>query len=145
MALFKFTKNILEGKSIDVFNAGNHKRDFTYIDDIVEGIIKSLNKPATSNCNWNSYEPDPSTSIAPWRIYNIGNNKTVKLMDYIYALEKSLNKKAIINFLPLQLGDVIETCASVDNLNKQFNYKPFTNVTEGISKFVKWYKDYYDN
>jgi UDP-glucuronate 4-epimerase len=145
MALFKFTKNILEGKSIDVFNAGKHTRDFTYIDDVVEGIIKLLDKPATSNCNWNNYEPDSSTSIAPWRIYNIGNNKPVKLMDYIYALEKSLNKKAIINFLPLQLGDVIDTCASVDNLNKQFNYKPSTNVTEGISKFVKWYKDYYDN
>jgi UDP-glucuronate 4-epimerase len=144
MALFKFTKNILESKPIDVFNKGNHTRDFTYVDDIVEGVVKAFDKPATSNQNWNSNKPDPSTSVAPWRIYNIGNNKPVKLMDYIHALEKSLNKKAIINFLPLQLGDVPNTYASVDNLIEKFNYRPSTNVIEGISKFVKWYKDYYD-
>lgn len=144
MALFKFTKNILEGKPIDVFNEGNHTRDFTYIDDIVEGVVKAFDNPATSDHNWNSNKPDPSTSIAPWRIYNIGNNKPVKLMHYIHALEKSLDKKAIINFLPLQLGDVPDTCASIDNLSKKFNYKPKINVTKGISEFVKWYKDYYD-
>ena len=144
MALFKFTKNILEGKPIDVFNKGKHTRDFTYVDDIAEGVIKVFDKPATSNQNWNSNQPEPSSSVAPWRIYNIGNNKPVKLMDYIQALEKSLNKKAVINFLPLQLGDVPDTCASIYNLNEKFNYKPSVNVNEGISKFVKWYKDYYE-
>ena len=112
MALFKFTKNILEGKPIDVFNNGQHTRDFTYIDDIVEGIIKTLNNPATSNVEWNSDQPDPSSSKSPWRIYNIGNNKPVQLMDYINALETILVKKAKINFLPLQLGDVPDTNAN---------------------------------
>ena len=143
MALFKFTKNILEEKPIDVFNHGKHTRDFTYIDDIVEGIIKTLDSPATSNDNWNSNEPDPGTSKVPWRIYNIGNNKPTKLMDYINVLEKTLEKKAQINFLPLQPGDVQDTCANVDNLEKKFNYKPSTSVIEGVTNFVKWYKDYY--
>ncbi|MDA8612542.1 NAD-dependent epimerase [Candidatus Pelagibacter bacterium] len=143
MALFKFTENILVGKSIDVFNHGNHTRDFTYIEDIVEGIIKTIDSPATSNVNWNSDNPDPATSKAPWCIYNIGNNKSVNLMDYITVLEKTLGKKAKINFLPLQPGDVPDTCANVDNLEKKFNYKPTTSVTEGVTKFVEWYKDYY--
>ena len=143
MALFKFTKNILEEKPIDVFNYGNHTRDFTYIDDIVEGIINTVDNPATTNSKWNGNKPDPASSKAPWRIYNIGNNKPVKLMDYINALEKTLNKKAIINFLPLQIGDVPDTFASADNLKKDFNYKPSTSVIKGISNFVKWYKDYY--
>jgi UDP-glucuronate 4-epimerase len=143
MALFKFTKNILEEKQIDVFNHGKHTRDFTYIDDIVEGIIKTLDNPATSNANWNSNQPDPATSKAPWCIYNIGNNKPVQLMDYINALEKTIGKKAKINFLPLQLGDVPDTYANVDNLKIKFNYKPSTSVIKGISNFVEWYKDYY--
>ena len=143
MALFKFTKNILEEKPIDVFNHGKHTRDFTYIDDIVEGVIKALDNPATSNPKWNSNQPDPATSKVPWRIYNIGNNKPVKLMDYIDALEKKLKKKAIINFLPLQPGDVPDTYASTDNLKDKFNYKPSTSVIEGISNFVNWYKKYY--
>ena len=143
MALFKFTKNILEEKLIDVFNHGKHTRDFTYIDDIVEGLIKALDNPATSNNNWNGNQPDPSNSKAPWCIYNIGNNKPVQLMDYIDALEKTLGKKAKINFLPLQLGDVPDTYASVDNLKKKFNYKPSTSVVDGVFNFVKWYKDYY--
>jgi UDP-glucuronate 4-epimerase len=143
MALFKFTKNILEEKTIDVFNNGKHTRDFTYIDDIVEGVIKTLDNPATNNIKWNSNQPDPASSKAPWRIYNIGNNKPVQLMDYIDALEKTLGKKAHINFLPLQLGDVPDTNANVDNLKKKFNYKPSTSVSEGVSKFVKWYKNYY--
>ena len=143
MALFKFTKNILEEKLIDVFNHGKHTRDFTYIDDIVEGLIKALDNPATSNYNWNGNQPDPSNSKAPWCIYNIGNNKPVQLMDYIDALEKTLGKKAKINFLPLQLGDVPDTYASVDNLKKKFNYKPSTSVVDGVFNFVKWYKDYY--
>ena len=143
MALFKFTKNILEEKSIDVFNNGNHTRDFTYIDDIVDGITKTLDIPATKNSNWTGDKPDPATSKSPWRIYNIGNNRPVKLMDYIDALEKSLEKKAKINFLPLQPGDVPDTYANIDNLNEKFNYKPSTSVTEGVSNFVKWYIDYY--
>jgi len=143
MALFKFTKNILEEKPIDVFNHGKHTRDFTYVDDIVEGVIKTLDNPANSNLDWNSNKPDPATSEAPWRIYNIGNNKPVKLMAYIDALEKTLGKKAKINFLPLQPGDVPDTFANVDNLNKKFNYKPSTSVIDGVSNFVEWYKNYY--
>ena len=143
MALFKFTKAILEGKPIDVFNHGNHTRDFTYIDDIVEGVIKTLDFPATINKNWKSNLPDPASSTAPWNIFNIGNNRPVPLMEYIDALEKNLNKKAKINFLPLQQGDVKDTYANVNNLKNKFNYKPSTSVIDGVSKFVKWYRDYY--
>jgi UDP-glucuronate 4-epimerase len=143
MALFKFTKAILEEKPIDVFNHGKHTRDFTYIDDIVEGVIKTLNVPATINDDWKSDLPDPASSKAPWRIYNIGNNKPVKLMDYIDALEQTLEKKAKINFLPLQPGDVPDTYANVDNLKEKFNYKPSTSVINGVAEFVKWYKYYY--
>ena len=145
MALFKFTKAILEEKSIEVFNHGKHTRDFTYIDDIIEGIIKTLDNPARGNNNWNSNEPDPATSKAPWCIYNIGNNKPVKLMDYIDALEKTIGKKAKINFLPLQPGDVPDTSASVDNLKEKFHYNTTTSVKDGVSNFVKWYKEYYLN
>ena len=143
MALFKFTKDILGEKPIDVFNHGKHTRDFTYVDDIVEGVIKTLDNPASNNVDWNSNQPDPATSKAPWRIYNIGNNKPVQLMDYIDALEKTLGKKAKINFLPLQAGDVLDTYASVDNLKEKFNYKPTTSVIDGVTKFVKWYKSYH--
>ena len=143
MALFKFTKNILDEKPIEVFNYGKHTRDFTYIDDIVEGILKIIDIPPDKNPNWNSDVPDPATSMVPWRIYNIGNNKSIQLMDYIKELEKNLGKKAIINLLPLQPGDVKDTFANVDNLKKQINYKPSTSVSEGIRIFVKWYKDFY--
>ena len=143
MALFKFTKNILEEKHIDVFNYGKHTRDFTYIDDIVEGVIKTLDNPAGKNFNWDGDKPDPATSNAPWRIYNIGNNNPVQLMDYIDALEKKLGKKAKINFLPMQSGDVPDTYANTNNLSEKFNFKPSTPVIEGVSNFVKWYKDYY--
>jgi len=143
MALFKFTKAILEEKTIDVFNYGKNTRDFTYIDDIVSGIIKTLDNPATSNIDWNSKLPDPSSSKAPWRIYNIGNSKPVELMEYINALEKSLKKKAKVNFLPLQMGDVPDTHADIYNLKNRFNYNPLTSVYEGVSKFVDWYKSYY--
>ena len=143
MALFKFTKNIISGKPIDVYNNGNHKRDFTYIDDITEALIRIINKPAEPDKNWDSYNPDPGTSKAPWRIYNIGNNKPINLMDYIKAIEVSLNKKAKINFLPLQPGDVEMTYANVDDLIKDFNYKPSTDVKDGIEKFIIWYKDFY--
>ena len=145
MALFKFTKAILEEKPIEVFNHGKHTRDFTYIDDIIEGIIKTIDNPALGNNNWNSKQPDPATSKAPWCIYNIGNNKPVQLMDYIDALEKTIGKKAKINFLPLQPGDVPDTSASVDNLKEKFHYNPSTSVKDGVSNFVKWYKDYFLN
>jgi UDP-glucuronate 4-epimerase len=143
MALFKFTKAISEDTPIEVFNHGKHTRDFTYIDDIVEGIVQTLDNPATCNLSWDSNKPDPATSKAPWRIYNIGNNKPVQLMNYIDALEKALGKKAKINFLPLQPGDVPDTYASTDNLKKKFNYQPSTSIIDGISQFVKWYKNYY--
>jgi UDP-glucuronate 4-epimerase len=143
MALFKFTKSIIEDKPIDVFNYGKHIRDFTFIDDIVKGVVKALDNLAASNPNWNSDRPDPASSKAPWCIYNIGNNNPIQLMDYIKALEKALNKKAKINFLPLQLGDVQDTFADTNNLKEKLNYKPSTLILEGIIKFVDWYKDYY--
>ena len=144
MALFKFTKSILEEKPIDVFNNGKHTRDFTYIDDVVEGIIKTLDNAATSRMDWNSNQPDQATSKSPWQIYNIGNNNPTMLMDYIDALEKALGKKAKINFLPLQPGDMLDTYANVDDMEKKFDYKPSTSIIMGVKNFVKWYKDYFD-
>tara|TARA_Y100000816_G_C26108138_1_gene589782 strand:+ start:8751 stop:9758 length:1008 start_codon:yes stop_codon:yes gene_type:complete len=143
MALFKFAKNIIEEKPIDVFNYGKHTRDFTYIDDIVQGVMKTINNPATVNDDWDSNQPDPANSKVPWRIYNIGNNKPVQLMDYIKALEKTIGKNAKINFLPLQPGDILNTHACIDNLKVKFNYKPTTSVIDGVSKFVEWYKNYF--
>ena len=143
MALFLFTKAILSNKKIQVFNHGKHRRDFTYIDDIVEGVIRTLDTPATSNLEWNSDQPDPGSSNAPWRVYNIGNNKPIELMDYIAALEKALGKTAEKEFLPLQAGDVPATYANVDDLVEQFDYKPATSVEEGINRFVSWYRDYF--
>ncbi len=142
MALFKFTKAILEDKPIDVYNHGKHRRDFTYIDDIVEGIIRVIDKPARSDLNWDSNNPNSGTSKAPWSIYNIGRNHPVELMDYISALEKALGKKAKMNMLSLQPGDVPDTYANVDNLVKHFNYKPKTSVEKGVNKFVEWYLNY---
>ena len=143
MALFLFTKAILANKKIKVFNYGKHRRDFTYIDDIVEGVIRTLDTPANSNLEWNSDQPDPGSSNAPWRVYNIGNNKPIELMDYIAALEKALGKKAEKEFIPLQAGDVPETYANVDDLVEQFDYKPSTSVEDGINHFVCWYRDYF--
>ena len=143
MALFKFTRNILREKPIDVFNFGNHKRDFTYIDDITEILSIIINNPAKPNLNWDSHNPDPSSSSAPFKIYNVGNNKPIDLMDYIHAIEKALQKKAIINLLPLQPGDVNTTFANVDDLIKDFKYRPNTNIKTGISNFINWYKEFY--
>lgn len=143
MALFKFTRSILAGERISVFNYGKHRRDFTYIDDIVEGIIRVLDRPAPANPNWNGSRPDPGTSRAPWRVYNIGNNNPVELLDFIAALEKSLGIKAELELLPLQLGDVPDTYADVDDLVEQFHYKPRTTVEQGISNFVAWYRDFF--
>ena len=143
MALFLFTKNILAGKPIDVFNHGKHRRDFTYIDDIVEGVIRVLDRIPEPNPDWTGDAPDSATSYAPYRLYNIGNNNTVELMHYIKVLEDCLGKKADINMLPLQNGDVPATFANVDDLINDFGYKPEIKVEQGIEKFVKWYRDYY--
>jgi len=143
MALFKFTKAILANEPISVFNYGKHRRDFTYIDDIVEGVIRVLDSPAQPNSAWNGDHPDSGTSKAPWRVYNIGNNNPVDLMDYIGALEKALGKISEKAFLPLQPGDVPDTYADVKDLAEQFHYKPSTTVEDGIAKFISWYNDYY--
>lgn len=143
MALFKFTKAILAGEPIDVFNYGKHRRDFTYVEDIVEGVIRTLDRPASRNLDWDGHNPDPGTSTAPWRVYNIGNNKPVELLDYIGAIEKALGKKAEMNLLPLQAGDVPDTYANVDDLVEQFDYRPSTPVEDGVAKFVDWYQEYF--
>lgn len=143
MALFKFTKAILANEPIQVFNYGKHRRDFTYIDDIVEGVIRVLDRPAPINAQWEGDRPDPGTSKAPWRVYNIGNSSPVELMDYIRALENALGRKAEMELLPLQAGDVPDTYANVDDLVDQFGYQPSTTVETGISRFVTWYREYF--
>lgn len=144
MALFKFTKAILAGENISVFNYGKHRRDFTYIDDIVEGVMRVLDQPAQSNPDWSGANPDSGTSMAPWRVYNIGNNNPVELMDYIAALEKALGKKAKMDMLPLQPGDVPDTYADVADLVEQLDYKPSTPIDKGITNFVAWYLNYFN-
>jgi UDP-glucuronate 4-epimerase len=144
MALFLFTKAILAGEPINVFNYGKHQRDFTYIDDIVEGVIRTANGVAQANPDWDSDHPQPDSSSAPFRIYNIGNNKKVQLLDYIETLEKALGKKAIRNELPLQAGDVPDTWADCSELARDFDYAPATTVKVGIKRFVEWYREYYD-
>jgi UDP-glucuronate 4-epimerase len=143
MALFLFTKNILAGKPIDVFNYGNHRRDFTYIDDIVEGVVRVLDKIAEPNPDWSGDAPDSASSTAPYRLYNIGNNQPVELMHYIEVLEDCLGKKAEKNLLPLQQGDVPATYADVADLVRDVGYKPDMSVEQGIANFVDWYKEYY--
>ena len=143
MALFLFTKAILEDRPIDVFNYGKMRRDFTYIDDIVEGVIRVLDNTAKPNPDWTGDAPDSGTSYAPFRIYNIGNNSPVELLDYIGAIEKALGKKANKNMLPLQPGDVPATYADVDDLVNDVGFKPNTSVEEGVQRFVDWYRDYY--
>ncbi len=143
MALFMFTQAILEDRPIDVFNYGRMQRDFTYIDDIVEGVIRVLDNPPPGNPDWDPYNPDPSTSPAPYKLYNIGNNNPVQLMDFIRALEKELGKEARKNYLPLQPGDVPSTYADVQDLVQDLGYKPQTSIEQGISEFVRWYKDFY--
>jgi len=143
MALFLFTRAILEGKPIDVFNYGKHRRDFTYIDDIVEGVIRTLDHKAEINLEWNGEDPDPGTSKAPWRVYNIGNSNPVELMRYIEVIEERLGKKAEKNLLPLQPGDVPDTYADVDALMQDVGFCPKTSVEEGVGNFVEWYRDYY--
>jgi len=143
MALQKFTRGIIAGESIKVFNYGKHRRDFTYIDDIVEGVIKVLDRPAHPNSRWDSNNPDPATSSSPYRVYNIGNNNPIELLDYISALETSLGKIAKKELLPFQPGDVMDTHADVDDLVEQFDYKPSMNIKKGVENFVLWYQEYH--
>lgn len=143
MALQKFTRAMIAGEKIQIYNYGKHRRDFTYIDDIVEGIIRILDRPAMSNPDWDGDNPDSGSSTAPWRIYNIGNNNPVELMDYIEALESGLGIEAKKELLPLQPGDVPDTYADVDDLVREFNYKPSMTVAEGVSNFASWYTKHY--
>ena len=143
MALFLFTKAILAGEPVKVFNFGKHSRSFTYVDDIVEGVIRACDKTATPNIEWDSAKPDPATSNIPYRIYNIGNSQTVPLMRYIEVLEQSLGKKALLEMLPLQAGDVPDTTADCSDLETELGYSPKVNVEEGVANFVRWYKGYF--
>lgn len=143
MALFLFTKAILEGKPIDVYNHGKMKRDFTYVDDIVEGIVRLLPKIPQGNKAWNGNAPDPATSFAPYRVFNIGNNKPVELLRFIEILEEKLGREAVKNFMPIQPGDVPETYADIEALENAIGFRPLTSIEEGIGNFVTWYKEYY--
>jgi len=143
MSLFQFTKKILAGEPIEVFNNGHHARDFTYIDDVVSGVVRTLDKVACGNPGWKSDAPDPSTSAAPYRLYNIGNNSPVELMYFIACIEKAVGRKARMTMLPLQPGDVPRTFADIDALVADVGFKPATPIEEGIERFVAWYRDYY--
>ena len=143
MALFLFTRSILAGEPINVFNYGHHRRDFTYIDDIVEGVVRTCDRVAIGNHAWDSDAPDPGSSRAPYRLYNIGNNQPVELMHYIHVLEECLGRKAELNLLPLQQGDVPDTRADIDDLQRDAGYTPATTVETGIRRFVEWYRGYY--
>ena len=143
MSLFLFTRKILAGEPIDVFNFGHHARDFTFIDDIVEGVIRTLDKVAVPNPDWNGMQPDPGTSTAPYRLYNIGNNNPVELMYFIECIEKALGKTARKNMLPMQPGDVPKTFADVDALVADIGFQPKTPIEVGVQRFVDWYRDFY--
>ena len=145
MALFKFTKAILAGEKIEIYNYGKHRRDFTYVDDIVNGILRVLDRPAQPDMSWDGDKPNASSSLAPWKIYNIGNNSPVDLLDYVKAIELALGLKAEIDFLPLQPGDVPDTYADVEALVEDFSYKPEMPMPIGVNNFVQWYKEYYLN
>jgi UDP-glucuronate 4-epimerase len=143
MALFKFTRGIVEGTPITVFNGGDMVRDFTYVDDIVEGVVRVIDRPAAPDPAWRGDEPDPATSRAPYRIYNIGNNRPVNLMRYIEVLEECLGRKAVMQMLPMQPGDVQATMADVSALEQAVGFRPRTTVEEGVARFVDWYRDFY--
>ncbi len=144
MALFLFAKAILEDKPIDVFNYGKMKRDFTYIDDIVEGVVRVIDNPPKGKDSWSGAKPDPSCSKAPYKVYNIGNSSPVQLMDFISAIEKSIGKTAEKNMLPLQAGDVPATWADVTDLQEDLDYKPNTSIEHGVEQFIKWYREFYN-
>lgn len=143
MAMIKFAKAIMDGKPIDVYNHGHHRRDFTYIDDIVEGVVRAVDHPAQANDDWSGDAPDPGTSAAPWRVYNIGSNQPIELLDCIYILENALGKSALKNLLPMQPGDLPDTYAEVDDLIADLGYAPQTSIEVGIRKFADWFLDYY--
>ncbi len=143
MALFIFTRSIIKGEKIQVYNFGNMERDFTYVDDIIKGIEKIINNPPVYNNNYDHFSPNPSSSSAPYRLYNIGNNRPVKLLDFIHAIENNTGKRADIEMLPLQPGDVEKTWADVEGLINDYNYHPATSIEEGIKQFIIWFRDYY--
>ena len=143
MALFLFTKSILEGKPIKLFNQGRHSRDFTYVDDIVKCVVRVSDSPAAPDPNWRGDAPDPAASNAPFRIYNIGNNKPVELLEYVAAIEEATGRKSIREYLPMQPGDVPDTWADVSDLEREMGYRPNTPVREGVARFVNWYRSYY--
>jgi UDP-glucuronate 4-epimerase len=143
MALFKFTKGILEGTPIDVYNHGDMRRDFTYVDDVVDGVLRAADNPATSNPAWRATTPDPATSPAPYRVYNIGRGTPVALGRFIEVLEQTIGKKADRNLLPVQPGDVLETFADIEDLKRDTGFDPSTPIEEGIPRFVEWYRSYY--
>jgi UDP-glucuronate 4-epimerase len=143
MAMIKFAKAIMAGEPIDVYNYGKHRRDFTYIDDIVEGVVRALDHVAEPNPAWQGDAPDPGSSTAPWRVYNIGSNSPVELLDYIEALESALGRSTTKNLLPMQPGDVPDTYADVDDLVADLGYRPSTPIDVGVAKFAEWFKSYY--
>ena len=144
MALSKFAKAILSGDPIHVYNYGKHRRDFTYIDDVVEAVVKVLDHPAQGDKDWNSHAPDPASSAAPWRLYNVGSNRPIELLSYIAALEVALNKPALKELLPLQPGDVPDTYANISELVTAFGCAPSTPIEVGVDRFAKWYRTYYN-
>ena len=143
MSPYIFTKRILAGETIDIFNNGDHARDFTYVDDIVDGVLRVLDRPAQGAPDWDGGNPDPATSRAPYRLYNIGNNQTVPLMEFIGHIEAAVGRKAVMNMLPMQPGDVRETWADIDDLVADTGFAPRTGIAEGIRRFVAWYRDYH--
>lgn len=143
MALFKFTKAIINDEAIDVYNHEKMSRDFTYVDDIVEAVSRLVNKPATPNPEWTGADPDPSSSSAPYKIYNIGNNSPVRLMEFVEAIENKLGKIAKKNYMDLQPRDVPETYANVEDLYRDIGFKPETTIQDGVDKFIDWYLEYY--
>jgi len=145
MALFIFTRAIIAGEPIRVFNHGRMRRDFTYISDVVEGFVRVIDRVPTGDSSWNGDRPDPASSRAPYRLYNIGNNNPVELLELIRVLEDALGKKAVIQLVELQPGDVPETYADVDDLRRDVGFKPGTPIEEGVARFVKWYREFYDS
>ena len=143
MSPFIFVKNILAGNPIDVFNHGRHQRDFTYIDDIVDGVVAVLDRPAPPDPDWSGNSPNPGSSTDQYRVHNIGSHRPVELMRYIEIMEECLGRKAVLNLLPRQPGDVLATYADIESLSEQVGYRPRVSLEEGLSRFVEWYKDYY--
>jgi len=143
MALFAFTRAILSGQPIEIFGDGRMRRDFTYVDDIVEGVVRVADRVAAPNPDWSATAPDPASSFAPYRIYNIGNNRPVELMSLINILEQALGRKAVLNFLPMQPGDVAATYADIDDLSRDVGFRPSTSIEKGVEQFVRWYRTYH--